>query len=73
MSRTAIAIFGLVTVASINLLAPAVAHRISRSIGHADGDLGQRVGTAPREQQAADSKTWQQARGGTDRASSPGR
>jgi len=71
MSRTVIAIFGLVTVASINLLAPAVAHQISRSVGH--GDAIQRVGTAQREQQSADGKARQQARGGTDRAALPGR
>jgi phosphate/sulfate permease len=40
MSRTAIAIFGLMAVAGINTLGPAVAQRISQVVTHERHDRG---------------------------------
>lgn len=40
MSRTAVAIFGLVAVAGINALGPAVAQRISQVVGYEHHDRG---------------------------------
>lgn len=46
MSRTAIAIFGLVCVAGVNALGPAVAQKISHAVGYETGDQGGSAGRA---------------------------